>query len=108
MNSSAISSQDFRHCRFYKRFRIIYKSETFMSMFNGTGWTRQGVDGFVFRRKRSRNTRENSRKETGCSTVWEFIRSWVPLCGLFTFAPINTTPEPLQQFLAEQPLDPLI
>ena len=51
-----IFSQNFRHCRFFKRSRVICESGTlnlkrsqdriiFMSMFNGIDWTQKGNDG---------------------------------------------------------------
>ena len=88
-NSSGISSQDSRHCTFFRRSRMIYKSGT-LNLGNSQigsfscqrstiliGQEKETIR-FVFQmQKKSRHTRRISRKDTGRSSVLEMNR-----CGM--------------------------
>ena len=91
LNSSGIFSQDFCHCRFFRKIQDVLRERNikpeeftvwiiFMSMFNDIDWTRKGNDGICISNSvKSRNTRRDSRKDTGRFWVLEMKRSGLEL-----------------------------
>ena len=93
-NSSGIFSQDFRHCRFFKRSRMICengtsnlrnsqtRSSSCQCSTTSIGQSKETMD-FVFRiQKKSRNTRKDSRRDTGRFSVLERKRSGMELFSI--------------------------
>ena len=105
-NSSGIFSQDFRHCRFFRKIqddlreRNIQPEEftdqiIFMSMFNDIDWTRKGKDGIcASNSEKSRSTRRDSRRNTGRSSVLEMKGSDMEL--FLAHVKENVTLQPLK------------
>ena len=65
LNSSGIFSQEFRHCRFFRKSRMICESEEctdqiiFMSIFNEIDWTKKETQGIcIFEFRHSQGIRE--------------------------------------------------
>ena len=106
LNSSGTFSEDFRHCRFFRKIQDVLRERNikteeftvwiiFMSMSNDIDWTREGNDGIcISNSEKSRNTRRDSRMDTGRFWVLEMKRS-----GLEFFVAHlkeNGTPQPLR------------
>ena len=106
-NSTGIVSQDLRHCKCFKKTRMIYKSRTLNLRNSQTGssscpilndidWTRKGNDEIKIANflKKSRNTRRDSRRDSGRASVLETKRSGMEL--FLTHLRENGTLQPLR------------
>ena len=91
IDSSAIFSQDFRHCRFFRKSRVICDNDTLNLKNSQTrssachcrttsiGQEKETMESVFRIQKKSRNTQRDSRKDTGRSSVLETKRSGMEL-----------------------------
>ena len=105
LNSSGIFSQDFRHCRFFRKSRKFCKNGTLNLKNSQIGSSscpcsttsigqEKATKEFVFQnQKKSRRMRRNSRRDTGRSSVLETRRSGMEL--FFTHLKEKVTLQPL-------------
>ena len=99
---SGIFSLDFRHCRFFRKSRVICENETLnlknsqTGSSSSTGQEKETME-LVFRiQNKSWNTQRNSRRDTGRSSVLETKRSCMEL--FFRHLKENGTLQPLKRF----------